>query len=403
VYARLTVNAGSRQTRSEKAMSTDRPDEVTETADDEKTTSLDETASIAYCAADDEGDADHCVSPEVRQALELDVLEIQIGLDLVSYATELADRIKLLRRELAGSLGLILPAMHICDNLSLEDDEYVIILRGEPLGGGRTKPTMMLALDPGTVSEPIAGATTIEPAFGLPAVWIPAQQQEQAENSGYMVVGVPALVSTHLMDLVKDHAHEIIGLRETRLLLELFAQRQSELVDEVWEILSLRDVMRVLRQLLSEHVPIRDLYTILDTLVEYGATENEPEQLVEIVRERLFRTITRLHVSPDGALDALLFGSNAETLYREIHSEPWTEEKQQALRQLLTELHDAVMAMQQQGLAPVLYTPRDIRRTVRTGLEVSLPHLAVVSAAEIDPAVSVRCFAKLDVEDQSAP
>ena len=184
-------------------------------------------------------------------------------------------------------LGLVIPSVHIRDNLQLSPGQYRILLSGTAVGQGVLRPGYFMAMDSGAVATPVEGDATREPAFGLPAIWVAARDRERAETAGYTVVDCTTVVATHLTEIIRGHAAELLGRAEAQDLLDNFAKNNPRLVEDVIPgILSLGEVVRVLRGLLAEGIGIRDLRTILEALADHGPTTKEPNVLVELVRQR---------------------------------------------------------------------------------------------------------------------
>jgi len=258
-----------------------------------------------------------------EQMLSVDLLEMEVGYGLIPLVDatqngELLPRIKSIRRQFALDMGFIVPPVHIKDNLQLKPNEYAIVLKGVKIGGGELLPGHYLAMNPGTATETIKGIETIEPAFKLPAIWIPEDKKERAQISGYTVVDTTTVVATHLSELIKQHGHELLGRQETQNLLDNLAGEYPKLVEElVPNLLSLGVAMRVLQNLLREGVSVRDLRTILETLADWAPVVQDPDQLTEHVRAVLARSISNSY-SPDGqVLEVMTFDRDVETKIQE--------------------------------------------------------------------------------------
>jgi flagellar biosynthesis protein FlhA len=337
--------------------------------------------------------------------LAVDMLEMEVGYGLIpmvdsSQQGELLPRIKSIRRQFALDLGFIVPPVHIKDNLQLKPNEYAIILKGVKIGGGELLPGHFLAMNPGTATETLKGIETIEPAFGLPAVWLSAEKKERAQISGYTVVDNTTVVSTHLSELIKRHGHELLGRQETQNLLDNLANEYPKLVEElVPNLLSLGVVMRVLQNMLREGVSVRDLRTILETLADWAPVVQDPDQLTEHVRAVLARSISNSYSEDGKVLEVMTFDRDVETqIQSALHS---TEQGSylalepgfaQALINSLTQ------AMQNlAGSAPVLLCTPTIRLHVKRLTERYLPTLAIISHNEIAPHLKVRSVGTVTV------
>ena len=241
----------------------------------------------------------------------LDDLALEVGYGLVQYVDEsragqLLKRIRALRRHLATQLGFMIPAVHITDNPQLKPREYVMKLRGVEIARWELYQEHLLAVSSEANPEPIEGKDTREPAFNVPAKWIPTQLRERALAAGYAVVDQPSVVATHIAELVKQHAFELLTRQETKRLLDGLAETQPKLIEElVPKLLSLGEVQRVLQQVLREHVPVRDLATILETLVDISPASKNPIVLVEAVRQALGRSFVRPLLADNGKLKVI--------------------------------------------------------------------------------------------------
>ena len=245
---------------------------------------------------------------DIEALLPIDRLGFELGYGLIPLVDaeqdgELLDRIKSIRRQIAMDLGFIVPPIHIKDNLELAPGGYSIIIKGVEVGRGEVLLDHLLAMKTGDVDEDITGIDTIEPAFGLPALWVQPELQERAQFAGYTVVDLPTVLATHLIEVIKRHAPEFLGRQETQRLVDNFAKNEPKVVEElIPNVLSLGVVQKSLQNLLRERVSIRDLHTVLETLADMGGLTKDPDLLTEYVRQNLARTITRQYQTPDGTL-----------------------------------------------------------------------------------------------------
>lgn len=261
-------------------------------------------------ALPDEAPAATPVDPEarVREALGVDELELELGYQLVPLADparggELLGRIKALRQQLAGELGFVVPLVHVRDNVQLAPDQYGIRLRGNSVASGVLPAGRWLALAPPGDAPPVPGDATRDPAFGLPALWVRARDRERAAAAGYAVVDPATALATHLAEVIRGHASDLLARRQVRELLDRLAESAPKVVDEIVPaIVPVAILHRTLRQLLAERVSIRDLETILEVLAEHTGRVQDPDQLTDLVRQRLGRTITHPHLDPQGVL-----------------------------------------------------------------------------------------------------
>jgi flagellar biosynthesis protein FlhA len=331
--------------------------------------------------------------------LQVELLELEIGYGLIplvdsSQGGEILERIRSIRKQLVLSHGFIVPPIHIKDNLQLKPNEYVFNLKGEALAKAEVAPEQYMAMDPGTATQEIPGTASIEPAFGLPATWIEADQREQAQVAGYTVVDCPTVMATHLSEVIKGHAHELIGRQEVQNLLDTLSKEYPRLVEELVPfLLSLGGVLRVLQNLLKEEVSIRDLRTILETLADHAGQTQDPDQLTEYVRRALGRHISRKYAQPDQTIPVLTLDQEIEEVVQNSlqHTNQGTYlalDPQQA-QGIIRRLNEQLQRLGQ-GVPVVLLCPSNIRLYVRKLIERYLPRLAVLSHAEISSDMKVQ-------------
>ncbi|MCL6520971.1 MAG: flagellar biosynthesis protein FlhA [Firmicutes bacterium] len=339
------------------------------------------------------------VTPEeAARLLPVDPLEVELGYGLLPLGAEeggqLMDRIALLRRQIALELGLVLPLVRVRDNLSLEPNRYRILLKGEVVGEAELRLDRLLAIPQGTEVAGVEGEPTRDPAFNLPALWIRPEQRALAEASGYTVVEAAAVLATHLTEVVRAHAWELLTRQETRRLLDTLHQSAAALVEEsVPALLTLGEVQRVLQNLLREGVPIRDLGTVLEALADQAAASKALDELTEAARQALGRSITQRLVGPDGRLRVITLEPAAERQLAESirgqgNARTLVLEPELAGR-LIRGLEAEVARVLEQGVQPVLLCAPGLRFHLRRLLERSLPRLPVLSYNEVSDGVPV--------------
>lgn len=254
----------------------------------------------------------------VESLLPLDLVELEVGYGLIQVVEsnksgDLLERIVSIRKQFALDLGIIVPSVHIRDNLQLGPGDYQLMIKGNRIGGGTLKADYMLAMDPGNVSDPIEGIPTKEPAFGLDALWIHPSRKEQAEMSGYTVVDLPTVMATHLTEILRTHAHELLGRQEASQLIENFKKINPKVVEElIPDVLPLGSVVRVMQNLLKEQISIRDLLTVFETLADEAPKQKDVEILTEAVRKGLSRSITRKYTNDAGRIPVMTLHPNIE-------------------------------------------------------------------------------------------
>ncbi len=335
----------------------------------------------------------------VVSLLAVDPMELEIGYSLipmvdVSQGGDLLDRIVMIRRQCALELGLVVPTIRIRDNIQLKPNAYVIKLRGVEVAKGELLPDHYMAMNPGTVSEEISGVETFEPAFGLPALWIQENEREQAELSGYTVVDPVSVLATHLTEVIKGHAAEIIGRQEVQTLIESVKQSNPAVVDElVPSLMSLGDIQKVLANLLRERISIRDLVTILETLADYAPATKDTEVLAEYVRHALARQISRQFIynnvlaclTVDPQLENTINGAVQRTEHGSyVALDPST------VQAIVNSLSNELPKLTNLGYQPVVLASPATRPYFRKVTERVAPNLIVLSYAELDPKIEVQ-------------
>lgn len=336
-----------------------------------------------------------------RQALEnllpLDLLEIEVGYELVTLVDDERDgsllrRITGIRQQIAQELGVIVPPIHMRDNLRLRPGEYRVLLSGNELGVGELRVGRLMAMNPGGGSPKLAGEACTEPAFGLAARWIAPSEQERAEMMGYTVVDAATVAATHLGEILGANAYQLLGRREFSELCELHGKQNEKVLDELLpNILTHGQVVKVLRNLLTERVSIRDFRSILEALADHGSDIKDPDQLTELVRQRLSAQLTARHGDSKGGIYGIALSPEVENTFRRLQN-PSTGGVlgPEDLQQLLTMFQESTSRIPNTESIPVILTSADIRRSVSTFVVRHMPGLTVLSYREIDPGAEVK-------------
>ncbi|OHB24734.1 MAG: flagellar biosynthesis protein FlhA [Desulfuromonadaceae bacterium GWC2_58_13] len=334
-----------------------------------------------------------------EEMLNVDLLELEVGYGLIPFVDaaqkgELLTRIQAIRRQFTLDMGFIVPPIHIKDNLQLKPNEYAVLLKGVRIGGGEMLPGHYLAMNPGTATDTLRGVATTEPAFGLPATWISEDKRDRAQMLGYTVVDCTTVMATHLGEIIKAHAHELLGRQEAQNLLDNLVKTYPKLVEElVPNPLSLGTIMRVMQNLLREQVSIRDMRTILETMADWITATQDADLLTEYVRQAMGRSISTRH-APDGTtLPVLVFDHDVESrmqnaLQQSAHGSYLALDPKTA-RSVLEGLSDQIKAMTG-GAQPVLLCAPTIRPHVKRLTERYLPNLVVLSHNEIAAHLKVK-------------
>lgn len=331
--------------------------------------------------------------------LQVDPMELEIGYSLIPLVDtgqggDLLDRIVMIRRQCALELGLVVPTIRIRDNIQIKPNAYIIKLKGMEIARGELMLDHFLAMDSGTVFDRIPGIETVEPAFGLPALWIPEGQREQAELNGYTVVDAVSVLATHLTEIIKQHASEILGRQETQNLVDNLAKSNQGLVDEVVpELLGIGEIQKVLSNLLSERVSIRDMATIMEVLADYSRATKDPEILTEYVRHAMARQITNQVVQgntlPCVTLDPALENRIVGSIQRTDHGS-YVSLDPDSMRRMIASITSEVEKLANQGYPAIVLTSPAVRLYFRKLVERSIQGLTIVSHAEIDQSVEIQ-------------
>lgn len=340
----------------------------------------------------------------------IEMMEVQVGYGLIGLVDgeqggTLLERIKGVRRQIAGEMGFLIPPVHIRDNLQLRPNEYAILLKGVELARGEIMPGHMLAIDPGSArTGAVQGIPTKEPAFGLPALWVPEAAKEQAQAAGYTVVDGGSAIATHLSQVIKQHAHELIGRQEVQGLLDELAKTYPKLVEElVPNLLPLGAVVRVLANLLREGVPIRDLRSILEAVADQAAATKDPDILAEAARQAVGRTIARLHALPDGTLAVIHLDPRLDRKLADQFSGAQAGAVLDAgfSQRLASLLKQAAERASAQGYRPVFLCSPAARRHIRRLIERTLPGAVALSVAELDAAVKIKAIETVRIAEDA--
>jgi flagellar biosynthesis protein FlhA len=342
-------------------------------------------------ASDRDGDVRAIDLGEALPAVE--PMELGLGAALLPLVD--VDRFRRLRRELANETGFVVPPIHVRNAPELLPTAYAVSLKGVEIARATLQADELLAIDPGSVAAPVDGRPAREPVFGLDALWIGAAEQERAVLAGYTVVDPASVVVMHVTELVRRHAHELLGRQEVRALLDELGRSRPAVVDElVPGLLGIGGVQRVLQNLLREGVPIRDLATILEALADHATRTKDPDALTEHARRALARTITRKLASADGTIAVVSLAPPLERTLAEAVARTDDETllalDAAAAERLVVRLAAWVERFAADGLPPVLLCGAALRPWLRRFLERWVPTLAVVTPAEITPTTRVR-------------
>jgi flagellar biosynthesis protein FlhA len=339
----------------------------------------------------------------------LDTLAIEVGYGLIPLVDaeqdgELLERIRSIRRQVAYEIGIIVPPVHIQDNMQLKPGEYKILLKGNEIARGELMTNYYLAMNPGTVDEKIDGIPTHEPTYGLPALWIKANAKENAIAKGYTVVDLAAVMTTHLSEVVKRHGPEFLGRQEVQQLLDNLKDSHPKVVEElVPSYLSLGGVVKVLQNLLREQVPIRDLLLIMETLADWAPISKDLDLLTEYVRQALARTISKMYQTRDGILPVITLGHDVESAISAANQQseqgshfaldPVTAQK------IVNKLGRLLEKSSSLNYQPVIVCSAQIRCHFKKLVDQFIPNIPVLSYNEILSTVEIQSLGTLELSD----
>jgi len=347
-------------------------------------------------------------TPETVEALlPLDTLQLEVGYGLIPLVDEnqegdLLERIRGIRRQFAMDMGIIVPSLHVRDNLQIKPDEYVLLLRGVEIARGEIMMGYQLAMDSGSAKRDIEGIPTTEPAFNLPALWITEDKKDAAQLAGYTVVDPSTVIATHLTEILRSHAEELLGRQDTQKLLDNLMKTNPKVVDElIPDHLSLGGLQKVLQNLLRERVSIRDLLTICETLADYATMTKDTSVLTEYVRQRLARSIVSSHTDEDGKLYVMTLSQQIEDFIREsiqkteqgtyLNLEPNLAQK------VIESTQNMADKVSTDGYQPIILCTPAVRRHLRHLLERFLPQVIVLSNNELTSQVQIKSLGTIEL------
>ncbi|MDR3120570.1 MAG: flagellar biosynthesis protein FlhA [Clostridiales bacterium] len=348
----------------------------------------------------EESEVEEIRKPEnVVSLLQVDPIELEFGYGIIPLADtsqggDLLDRVVMIRRQLALELGMIVPIIRLRDNIQIAPNEYVIKIKGVEAAQGELMLDQYMAMNPGFVEEQIDGIQTIEPAFGMPATWISENQRERAETLGYTVVDPPSVIATHLTEIIKKYAHELLGRQEVQTLVDNVKQNYPAIVDElVPKLLGIGEIQKVLANLLKEGVSIRDMATILETLADYGSVTHDTDMLTEYTRQALGRAISS-HFISDGNNSILTLDPGLEQMIMEsiqrTESGAFLTLEPTATNSIINNLTKQIQKIAQIGKTPVVLSSPVVRLYFKRLTEQVFPGLVVLSYNELDPSLEIQ-------------
>jgi len=331
-----------------------------------------------------------------------DAITMEVGYGLIPYVDEsqggdIPQRIRTMRKQIAQEFGVIVPLVHIRDNLKLQPNEYQILIKGIEADRYEILPGYFLAVDLGTARGPVEGVETKDPAFGLKAYWVTEEVKEEAQKKGYMVVDISTAIITHLSEVIKKNLHELLGRNEVIELIDRLSKKYPKVVNDIVpEQVPISVIHRVLQNLLREGVPVNDLLTILETLADYIEQTKDPDVLTEFVRQNLSKRITRLYLT-NGTLYAIALSPKTEAKLMHLINEGKEDEFIDiVLNKLSPKISKEVEKFVQFQASPVLLTSGNLRRYIRKALEPYLPQVAVLSYNELEKQLNMKILGLVD-------
>ncbi|HVN48873.1 MAG TPA: flagellar biosynthesis protein FlhA [Bacteroidota bacterium] len=345
----------------------------------------------------------------VEDYVQVDTLELEIGYGLISLVDEthggdLFNRITNVRKQLALELGIVIPPIRVRDNLQLDSTQYVMKIRGNIVATERLMMDRLLAMNSGMVEEQISGTEIKEPAFGLPAVWIPLHEREHAELAGYTVVDPSSVLSTHLQEVLRHNADKILGRQDTKKLIENLKKDYPAVVEDLTpELLPTGSVQKVLQNLLREGIPIRDLVTILEALVDYARVTKNVDVLTEYVRHALSDTIARLYADTKGIVHATMMGARLEqvvtaALQNQKENSPSLGLSPAIIEAIQTGMTENIETATAAGYLPVVLCAATVRPYFYRLIHTTFSTVAVLSFTELPAETEIEFIGKLEIE-----
>ncbi len=341
--------------------------------------------------------------------LKQDILELDLGYALIKLADpnlngDLLDRIKMTRKKIASDFGFIVPQIRIRDNLHLPPNNYQLLLRGVEIGGGEIYPDKFLAIDSGMTIEKLEGIPTKEPAFGMDAIWIDASQKEDAITYGYTVVDPSTVISTHITELIKKHASELLTRQDVQNLLENIKKTYPVVVEDVLKVASIGLIQKVLKELLYEQIPIKDMLTILETISDIAEVTKNVDLIVEQVRARLARVITKQYMDDTKTIRILTLSPTTEQkLLEKLQDRDGYKDLVLNIAQinsLISTLSDKAKEVLDKGIAPViLIVDPMLRKALANIFKKFGLDIVVLSHAEIDTSAKFEVLSSVEIED----
>jgi flagellar biosynthesis protein FlhA len=348
------------------------------------------------------------VGPEpVEHLLLVDPLELEVGYGLIPLVDreqggEFLDRVRSIRRQFALEMGLVIPPIHIRDNLQLNSSEYNILLKGIKIASAELMVNHLLAMDSGEATKKIEGIETKEPAFNLPAFWIPESKKEEAKFAGYTVVDNVTIMTTHLTEVLRKYGPELLGRQEVQTLIDNLSKSYPKAVEElIPNLLTLGTVQKVLQNLLQEQISIRDMLTIVETLADYAHLTKDPDVLTEYVRHKLSRTIINPYIGADGVLRLITLAHDVEDVLlkgvQKTEQGAYLSLDPKLAEPIISSIKEETEKALAKNIQPVLITSPTVRRHVKKMIEHFVPSLIVLSQSELLSDIKIKSIGEVSL------
>lgn len=345
------------------------------------------------------------VEENIEEAMKINVLELEIGYGLIHLTEEaeggnLLNRIKLMRKQLALDIGVIIPSIRIRDNLTLDKNEYIFLIKGIEVGRYKIEQDRLLAMSPAPLKQ-IEGISTKEPAFGLQAIWIEKEKKNEAIVAGYTVVDPVTVIITHITELIKRNIYDIFTRQDASKLLENLKADYPKVIEELGQYLSLGQVHRILKNLLKEQVPIRDLLTIFETLADWAPHTKDLDLLTEYVRSALAYHITNKYKDENNVLNVILLGSSVEGVLtaniKEENGYSYMNLPPNIGDKLMQSTQNQIAKAAENGIEPIIVTSPRVRRHFKAFLDKFFPRVTVLSYSEIANNVEIKTIGTIEL------
>ena len=342
----------------------------------------------------------------IYELIQIDPIEMEVGYSLIPLVDESSggsfiDRVVMFRRQFASEMGMVVPSVRLRDNGYLNPNEYLIKLKGEEIGRGEILVDYYLALDPGSITGEVDGIDTIEPAYGIPSKWISKDKKELAEIYGYTVIDPLSVLVTHLSEIVKQHAHELLSRQDILQLLNNLKKTNESLVDEVIpNMISYGNIQKILGNLLRESIPIKDMETIIETISDYGSSVKDTEMLTEYIRQSLKRTITRKW-SEGGQIKVITLSTDVEKLIINAINKndrgSYLSIEPEVMQKIVGQLLEQIKKLKEEINVPIILTSPFVRGYFRKLVDQFYPKAVVLSFNEIDNAVQIQAIGNISI------